>query len=58
MRAQAWMAGVEMDREEWADSDIKGDRGTSLVVPWLRIHLAIQGMRVRSLVRKLKFHVP
>ena len=47
-----------MDREEWADSDIKGDRGTSLVVPWLRIHLAIQGMRVRSLVRKLRFHVP
>ena len=25
--------------------------GTALVVQWLRIHLAMQGMRVRSLVK-------
>ena len=27
----------------------------SLVVEWLRIHLAMQGMQVRSLVRELRF---
>ena len=47
-----------MDREEWPDSDIKGDRGTSLLVPWLRIHLAMQGTRVQTLVGELRLHVP
>ena len=28
--------------------------GTSLVVQWLRLHLPMQGMRVRSLVRELR----
>ena len=31
--------------------------GTSLGVQWLRIHLAIQGMRVPSLVGELRPHV-
>ena len=32
--------------------------GTSLVVQWLRICLAMQGMQVQSLVRELRFHMP
>ena len=32
--------------------------GTSLVVQWLRIRLPMQGMRVRSLVRELRSHMP
>ena len=32
--------------------------GISLVVQWLRICLPVQGMRVRSLVRELKSHMP
>ena len=32
--------------------------GTSPVVQWLRICLAVQGMRVRSLVGKLRSHMP
>ena len=32
--------------------------GTSLVVQWLRIRLAMQGMQVRSLVGELRFHMP
>ena len=35
----------------------KGREGTSLVVSWLRIHLAMQGMRVQSLVGKLRSHM-
>ena len=31
--------------------------GTSLVVQWLRIHLAIQGVWVPSLVRELRPHM-
>ena len=31
--------------------------GTSLVVQWLRICFAMQGMWVRSLVRELRFHM-
>ena len=31
--------------------------GTSLVVQWLRIHLAMQGMWIQSLLRKLRSHV-
>ena len=30
------------------------DQGTSLVVQWLRIHLAMHGTRVQSLIRELK----
>ena len=33
-------------------------QGTSLVVQQLRIHLAMQGMSVRSLVGELRPHVP
>ena len=32
--------------------------GTFLVVQWLRIHLPMQGMQVRSLVGELRSHVP
>ena len=32
--------------------------GTSLVVQWLRLHLLMQGVRVRSLVGELRSHVP
>ena len=32
--------------------------GTSLVVEWLRIHLAVQRMQVWSLVGKLRSHMP
>ena len=31
-------------------------KGTSLVVQWLRIHLAMQGMWVLSLVREVRSH--
>ena len=31
---------------------------TSLVVQWLRLHLPIQGVRVWSLVRELRSHMP
>ena len=30
--------------------DLKTDEGTSLVVQWLRIRLAVQGLQVQSLV--------
>ena len=36
---------------------IKNSTGTSLVVQWLRIHLAMQGMQVQSLVGELGSHV-
>ena len=32
--------------------------GTSLVVQWLRIHLAMQGTLVQSLVGALRSHTP
>ena len=32
--------------------------GTSLVVQWLRIHLAVQGMWVQSLVGELRSDIP
>ena len=32
--------------------------GTSLVVQWLRIHLPMQGMWVRSLFGELRSHIP
>ena len=34
------------------------DNRTSLVVQWLRIHLAMPGTRVRSLAGELRSHVP
>ena len=33
-------------------------RGTSLVVPWLRLHLPMKRLQVWSLVRELRFHLP
>ena len=33
-------------------------QGPSLVVQWLGICLAMQGMQVQSLVRELNFHMP
>ena len=32
--------------------------GPSLVVKWLRVHLAVQGMLVQSLVGELRSHTP
>ena len=32
--------------------------GTSLVLQWLKICLPMQGMRVESLVRELRSHMP
>ena len=32
-------------------------RGTSLVVQWLRIHLAVQGKLVQSLIGELSSHM-
>ena len=32
----------------------KGGLGTSLVVQWLRIHLAMQGVQIQSLARELR----
>ena len=32
--------------------------GTYLVVQWLRIHLAMQGTPVQSLVGELRSHIP
>ena len=32
--------------------------GTSLAVQWLRLHLPMQGVRVRSLVWELRSHMP
>ena len=38
---------------------VKSDQtGTSLVVQWLRLCLPVQGVQVRSLVRKLRSHMP
>ena len=33
-------------------------QGTSLVVQWLRICLAVQGTQVQSLVGELRYHMP
>ena len=32
--------------------------GTSLVVQWLRLHLPVQGVWIRSMVRELSSHMP
>ena len=32
--------------------------GTSLMVQWLRIHLAMKGMQIQSLVGELRSHLP
>ena len=33
------------------------DRGTSLAVQWLKFHLPLQGVRVRSLVGERRSHM-
>ena len=37
---------------------IEGTSGTSLIVQWLRICLAKEGIGVQSLVKELRFHLP
>ena len=37
---------------------IKPIKGTSLAVQWLRLRLLMQGVQARSLVRKLRPHMP
>ena len=36
----------------------RDSEGTSLVVQWLRLRLPMQGVRVQSLVRELRSHMP
>ena len=36
---------------------INEKKKNSLVIPWLRIHLPVQGTQVRSLVRELRSHM-
>ena len=45
-------------RSWWASEKycIKHTRGTSLLVQWLRLHLPIQTVWVRSLVEELRSH--
>lgn len=43
----------------WGDESRKlGALGASLVVPWLRLHLLVQGVPVHTLVRELRSHKP
>ena len=44
--------------ERLDQSSLKGIPGTSLVVQWLRIYLAMQQTWVRSLVGELRPHIP
>ena len=37
---------------------LKITEGTSLAVHWLRLHLPMEGVQVRSLVRELRSHKP
>ena len=55
-----WPLPSEMERcsESKPFKDALRARGTSLVVQWLRIHLAMQGTQVRSPVGKLRSHMP
>ena len=47
--------GQKGTKEEAAQ---RSESGTSLVVQWLRIHLSMQGTRVRSLLGELRSHMP
>ena len=40
----------------WGLSQILRERGTSLVVQWLRLRLPKQGVWVQSLIRELRSH--
>ena len=35
----------------------KSELGTSLVIQWLRLHLLMQGVRIPSLVKELRYHM-
>ena len=48
---------IEQDRYRIFLSLQKVLLGTSLVVQWLRIYLAMQGMWVQSLVGEVRFHM-
>ena len=50
---QAWL----LDRSLRESIRTQGLEGTSLVVQGLRIHLLVQEIQVRSLVRELRSHV-
>ena len=49
--------GTRANSEHWGRADPAQVLGTSLVVQWLRVHLPAQGMRVQSLVEKLRSHM-
>ena len=49
---------IEEGQEKWNFAGFKDRGGTSLLVQWLRPHLPMQGVWVRSLVRELRFHMP
>ena len=50
--------GYQGPRERLSANLKKAFLGTSRMVQWLRSHLPIQGLRVQSLARELRSHVP
>ena len=50
--------GAYSGRNIWRRVSKRIQSRTSLVVKWLRIHLAFQGTWVRSLVGELRSHMP
>ena len=54
---QGWFLGP-VTQAALQDSAFKGRPRTSLVVQWLRICLAMQGIRVQSLVGALSPYMP
>ena len=48
----------DLTKRSGVSSLIRAGVGTSLPFQWLRIPLPMQGMKVRSLVRALRSHIP
>ena len=42
---------------DWENRELKTSFGTALVVQWLGSVLPLQGTRIQSLVRELRFHI-
>ena len=61
---KVWMySGINRKYKNWLPGGLfylqyLKTQGTSLVVQWERIHLPMQGMQVRPLVRELRSHMP
>ena len=58
--ASGWelSVGAHTGRNIWGRASKRIQSRTSLVVKWLRIHLALQGTWVQSLVGELRSHMP